>query len=140
MLGPPWSLILLGILFGVVLFGVRVPSVALSLLGSGLTKEERKLVSVAMPRGMAAGVLATLPMSAGVPGTEGLPVAVFACVFTTILVFAVGFPLARRGVPAVATEPSSVRMPAGAARPEDSVAVNVAPGGGAAAPGEDHKE
>jgi hypothetical protein len=44
---------------------------------------------------MAAGVLATLPVTRGVVGTEELPVLVFACVLTTILVFAVGFPLAK---------------------------------------------
>jgi hypothetical protein len=41
---------------------------------------------------MAAGVLAILPFQAGLTGTEGVPVMVFACVFTTILVFAAGFP------------------------------------------------
>ena len=96
MLGPPWSLIILGVLLGGVLFAARIPGVYAALLGSSLTPDEKKIAAVAMPRGMAAGVLATLPVSAGVPGTEGLPVAVFACVFTTILVFAVGFPTLRR--------------------------------------------
>jgi NhaP-type Na+/H+ or K+/H+ antiporter len=113
MLGPPWGFIALGLIFGLILFAVRVPVVKLALLGSGLSKPEQKLVAVSMPRGMAAGVLATLPVSAGVAGTEQLPVAVFACVFTTILVFAVGFPLVRSSVPAVAA-PGSIPVPAGA--------------------------
>jgi hypothetical protein len=92
---------------------------------------------------MAAGVLATLPVSAGVPGTQTLPVVVFACVFTTILAFAAGFPLARRRVAAVAPGASGVALPASAARPE--VAGTAAPGevvaGGGAATvgGEDEK-
>ena len=83
---------------------------------------------------VAAGVLATLPASAGVPGTQTLPIAVFACVFTTILAFAVGFPLARRGVAAGVAEAPAVALPAGAARPElaGTVAGEVIPGGGAA--------
>lgn len=96
MLGPPWSLILLGAVFGVGLFAARVPSVHAALVGSGMTSAEKSLIAVALPRGMAAGVLATLPASAGVPGTESLPVVVFACVFSTILIFAFGFPGARR--------------------------------------------
>jgi Na+:H+ antiporter len=96
MLGPPVSLIVLGVLFGGVLFLARVPAVYLSTLGSDLDEHQKKMAAVAMPRGMAAGVLATLPVSAHVPGTDNLPVIVFACVFTTVLVFAVGFPVVRR--------------------------------------------
>jgi cell volume regulation protein A len=99
MLGPPWLLILLGILIGGTLLVVRAPGVLVATAASGLSARQKKLVVVAMPRGMAAGVLATLPMAAGVPGTETLPVVAFAAVFTTIVVFAVGFPILR-GSPA----------------------------------------
>lgn len=96
MLGPPWGGVLLGILLGISLLIVRIPAVRLALIGSDLTKAERGLVNVAMPRGMAAGVLATLPVTRGVPGTDDFPVMVFTAVFVTILVFAVGFPLAKK--------------------------------------------
>jgi cell volume regulation protein A len=106
MLGPPWSLILLGVLIGVALLIVRAPAVTLSVLGRTFDADQKKLATVALPRGMAAGVLATLPWSAHVPNTEWLPVMVFATVFTTILLFAVGFPLVRRRLPpAPATVP-----------------------------------
>ena len=75
---------------------VRAPAVALSVMGSPFDANQKKLATVALPRGMAAGVLATLPWSAHVPNTEWLPVMVFATVFTTILLFAVGFPVVRR--------------------------------------------
>jgi hypothetical protein len=65
---------------------------------------------------MAAGVLATLPMAAGVPDTEGLPIAVFACVLTTIAIFAIGFPLTKRRL-APSEGFGVVPLPAGAARP-----------------------
>lgn len=136
MLGPPWSQIAFGALLGLALFAVRLPSVRLSLIKSGLTRDEERLVWTALPRGMAAGVLATVPLTAGVPGTEPLPVVVFACVLTTILIFAVGFPLARRRVPVEAAAPAStVPLPAGATRPEPAGADGVrevVPGGGAA--------
>lgn len=103
MLGPPWSLLLMGVLIGLVLFAARVPGSLLATLGSGLNPAQKKLIIVSMPRGMAAGVLATLPAAAGVPGTQELPPVVFACVLTTILVFAVGFPMARRGMPSSLT-------------------------------------
>ncbi|MBW2529132.1 MAG: cation:proton antiporter [Deltaproteobacteria bacterium] len=96
MLGPPWTLVLVGVGLGLVLLLVRVPAVFLGTLGSGLPPGARGLVTVALPRGMAAGVLAMLPVQAGLAGTEGLPVVVFAGVITTIAIFAVGFPVFRR--------------------------------------------
>jgi cell volume regulation protein A len=92
MLGPPWGLLLLGVVLGGVLLAARLPAVKLATVGSDFTPAQEKMIAVSMPRGMAAGVLATLPLARGVPGTDDLPVVVFACVFTTILVFAVGFP------------------------------------------------
>ncbi|MEZ4586135.1 MAG: cation:proton antiporter [Gemmatimonadales bacterium] len=102
MLGPPWSLVALGVVFGVVLLAARVPAVALALLGSKLPAGERQLVLVSMPRGMAAGVLATLPATAGVPETTNLPNIVFAAALVSIVIFAVGFPRARRASAAAA--------------------------------------
>jgi hypothetical protein len=68
---------------------------------------------------MAAGVLATLPVAAGVPGTSTLPVVVFASVFTTILVFAIGFPMLRTRQPArvVFSLPEIERMRDGTPKP-----------------------
>lgn len=105
MLGPPLGLIAFGILLGLLLFGARIPGVLAATLGTSFVPAEKRLIMVSLPRGMAAGVLATLPAAAGVPATEGLPTAVFAAVFTTILTFAVGFPWARRAL--VKAEPSS---------------------------------
>jgi cell volume regulation protein A len=70
MLGPPWGLIAFGVLLGFALFAARLPCVHLALVGGTLSRDEKSMVTVALPRGMAAGVLATLPVSAGVPGSE----------------------------------------------------------------------
>ena len=105
MLGPPWGGVILGVVLGIALFLLRIPAVSLALKGSGLSGSESGLVHVSMPRGMAAGVLATLPFTQGVPGTQELPVMVFTAVFVSILIFAVGFPLAKsRLAKAVASE------------------------------------
>lgn len=101
MLGPPWGLFALGIVLGPVLLAARLPAVRLVTAGPEFDGADRRLAAVAYPRGMAAGVLATLPAAMGIPGTQTLPALVFACVFATILIFAAGFPLARRGAPVV---------------------------------------
>jgi cell volume regulation protein A len=121
MLAPPWSLIATGVLFGGLLLVARIPAVRLSTLASGFTPAQKTMATIALPRGMAAGVLATLPMSAGVPGTEQLPVLVFAAVFTTILIFAVGFPMVKRRMPEGdrAADGEAVSLPAGAAIPSE---------------------
>ena len=95
MLGPPWSLVALGIVLGLTLLVARVPAVATALAGKSFSSAERRLIGVALPRGMAAGVLAMMPWQAGIPGTEQLPGIVFAAVVTTIVTFAIGFPLAK---------------------------------------------
>ena len=106
MLSPPWGLIALGIVLGLLLLVARVPAVHIATLGSGMSKAAKGVITVSMPRGMAAGVLAIMPAAAmrmteggevpALPGTDDLPVVVFAAVVTTILVFAVGFPVLRR--------------------------------------------
>lgn len=96
MLGPPWSLALAGALLAAVLLLARYPGSWLAMLKSPLDKVQRRLVFLTLPRGVAAGVLATMPVAAGIPETQQLPPVIFACVFGTILIFAAGFPLALR--------------------------------------------
>jgi cell volume regulation protein A len=96
MLGPPWTLMGLGAVLGVALLLSRYPAVRVAMSGKAFKSQERGLIWVALPRGMAAGVLAMMPHQAGVPATESLPTVVFAAVVTTILTFAIGFPLMKR--------------------------------------------
>ena len=118
MLGPPLGLLVLGVLLGLLVFGARIPGVLAATLATDFTPREKKIIMVSLPRGMAAGVLATLPAAAGVPGTDSLPTVVFAAVFTTILVFAVGFPLVRRSLPAPPLEqPETAAGPASLGQP-----------------------
>ncbi len=96
LLTPPWNGVMLGILLAIVLYVARLPAVRLAVIGSGFTRQDRSLIGFCLPRGMAAGVMATVPMAAGVVATEALPVVVFTCIVATIAIFAVGLPLAAR--------------------------------------------
>lgn len=114
-LTPPWSFLLAGVVVGVCLLVARVPAVQLVARGS-FTHPDRQLITCSFPRGMAAGVLATLPAQEGIPNTENLPSLVFSGVVTTIIIFAIGFRKIRSGAPAP-----------DAAQPESTVPTQAAP-------------
>ena len=112
MLGPPWGLMALGAGLGVLLVAARIPAVLIGTLGAGFGRAEKGLVTMFLPRGMAAGVLAILPAQQGMEGAGDMPVVVFATVLTTILLFTLGTSVLRRYLPAGrqemgATEPSA---------------------------------
>jgi cell volume regulation protein A len=78
------------------LMAIRVPAVLLSTRRMGLGKKEFWFLCAAIPRGLAAGVLATLPMQYGVPGAENLAPVIFAVIVLSVLVFAIGFSIVGR--------------------------------------------
>jgi cell volume regulation protein A len=78
------------------LVAMRVPAVLLSTRRLKLGKKEFWFLVAAIPRGLAAGVLATLPMQYGVPGAQNLAPAIFAVIVLSVLVFAVGFAIVGR--------------------------------------------
>jgi cell volume regulation protein A len=78
------------------LFLMRIPAVMLATRGQELGKRDSWFLRVSIPRGLAAGVLATLPMAYGVPGAETLAPSIFAVIVISILVFAVGFSIVGR--------------------------------------------
>jgi cell volume regulation protein A len=84
-------LITLGAAAAFFLLLFRFPAVALATRGLGLAKAERVLLNVSIPRGLAAGVLATLPFHYGIPGMENLAPVLFAVIVFSILVFSLGF-------------------------------------------------
>jgi cell volume regulation protein A len=100
--------LLLGGLLALVLLAARIPATWICTLRSGLRMDQVRLVAIALPRGMAAGVLSTMPFDRGVPGTERLSSVVFATVVASILLFAGGFRWIRASKSAeVATAPPS---------------------------------
>jgi len=107
---PPWKLAWLGAALGVALWVVRIPAVRIATLGGAFDRRERAVMGVSLPRGMAAGVMATVPAASGVSDTGGLETVVYACIIATIVIFAVGLPLAARRLairPQRATEPAT---------------------------------
>ncbi|MBM66406.1 MAG: hypothetical protein CMH55_09250 [Myxococcales bacterium] len=104
LLYPPWSLIILGVVLAAGLVAIRIPVIKIACRGEEWTPGKRALMTVSMPRGMAAGVLALVPWQAKIPGTQELPIIIFACVFATILVFAAGFPVAMKRMEAEAED------------------------------------
>lgn len=89
----PMDLTVIGLAAVAMLFlmAMRVPAVLLSTRRMGLGKKEFWFLCAAIPRGLAAGVLATLPTQYGVQGAENLAPAVFAVIVLSVLVFAIGF-------------------------------------------------
>ncbi|MGD0861896.1 MAG: cation:proton antiporter [Candidatus Limnocylindrales bacterium] len=116
MLGSPSLEMAFGAVLGGLLLVGRILAVRLATAGAGLTPTDRCIVSALLPRGLAAGVLAGLPVYAGVSGSAPIPSITYTAVLTTVLIFTVAFPLARRGegdLPADGTDHGSARDVAG---------------------------
>ncbi len=90
-------LIVLGAAAAVLLLLFRIPAVRISLRGTGLNPGQLRMVDVAIPRGIAAGVLSALPLQYGVAGAENLSPGVFSLIVFSIILFAVGFAIVKRG-------------------------------------------
>ena len=100
LLMPPWSGAALGAALAAILWIVRIPAVRVAVLGGDFDRAQRRVMEISLPRGLAAGVMATIPAAAGVPGTGDLATIVFACIIASIAIFAVGMPLASKRLPA----------------------------------------
>jgi potassium/hydrogen antiporter len=87
------ALAALAVLF---LLALRLPAVMLSTRGLALSRRDFWLLSVAVPRGLAAGVLATLPLHRGIPEMDALAPAIFALIVWSVLAFSIGFSIVGR--------------------------------------------
>ena len=61
-----------------------------SVLVRGFSKLDRKVTSVMIPRGLAAAVLATFPLSMGLPNAEAYPQIIFFVVITSVIITTIG--------------------------------------------------
>jgi cell volume regulation protein A len=84
-------IILVGALCAAVLQLVRIPAVLLVMLGAGLKLKQLQLIIYAIPRGIAAGVLASLPASRNIPGMENLAPGIYATIVFSILFFGMSY-------------------------------------------------
>lgn len=89
-------LIFIGAVLALVLAIARIPTVVISLWGGGFTRKQQSLVTIAIPRGLAAGVLSTMPLYMGVPNMQKLAPIIFSMIVFSILIFAGGFAIFNR--------------------------------------------
>lgn len=89
------TFIFFGVFLSFVFLGLRVIVVELSTFKSH-ARENKALMMVMLPRGLAAAVLASLPLTAGVSDAEAFPEIVFMVILTTILVCTLGTAILKR--------------------------------------------
>jgi len=90
-----FRLILLGAIPVLFLLAARIPAVQLATRGLGLSKKQFWMLTMAVPRGLAAGVLSAIPVRYGIAGPD-FPPAIFSLIVTSILVFCLGVALVGR--------------------------------------------
>ena len=89
------NLVFFGVFLAFIFFGVRGIAVKISTLKSHLNREQT-LMTIMLPRGLAAAVLASLPLTVGVPGSQAFPEIVFLVILTTIIICTVGIAILKR--------------------------------------------
>jgi potassium/hydrogen antiporter len=89
-----YVLVLFGLLLAFVFLGLRFAAVKLSFLKSA--KDSETLMTVMLPRGLAAAVLASLPFTSGVPNSQSFPEIAFIVIIVTIVICTVGVAVLRK--------------------------------------------
>jgi len=101
-------LILLGAVPVLLLLAARIPAVWLATLGLRLSRKQSWMLIIAVPRGLAAGVLSAIPVHYGIAGPD-FPPAIFSLIVTSILVFCLGVTLVGRMPDEAEPRPERVR-------------------------------
>jgi cell volume regulation protein A len=81
------------VIFGIVAaIGIYIGRIIItkSVLVRGFSKLDKRVTSVMIPRGLAAAVLATYPLSMGLPNAEAYPQIIFFVIFTSVLITTIG--------------------------------------------------
>jgi cell volume regulation protein A len=81
------------VIFGIVAaIGIYIGRIIItkSVLVRGFSKLDKRVTSVMIPRGLAAAVLATFPLSMGLPNAEAYPQIIFFVIFTSVLITTIG--------------------------------------------------
>ena len=100
--------ILLGIAATVAVFVLRLAMVR-AILTSKFSRLDKKVTQVMIPRGLAAAVLATMPLTMGLPHGEAYPQIVFFIILASVIVTTVGLGSAKKIAPPEAAEGGFVR-------------------------------
>jgi potassium/hydrogen antiporter len=83
------NIVLLGLVLSFIYLGLRFAVVKMSFLKSPF-QDSKSLITIMLPRGLAAAVLASLPFTSGVPGSEIFPEIAFIVIITTIVICTLG--------------------------------------------------
>ena len=91
------SIVILGLVLSFIYLGLRFFSVKMSFLKSSF-QDSKSLITIMLPRGLAAAVLASLPFASGVPGSEIFPQIAFIVIITTIVICTVGVAILKKKI------------------------------------------
>ncbi len=81
--------VLIGLVLSVSFLGIRFIVIKMATVKSEL-KNYETLMTVMFPRGLAAAVLASIPLTSGIPGSQVFPEIAFIVILTTIIVCTIG--------------------------------------------------
>lgn len=89
------GIILIGILITFIAFALRIPAVKIA-VGRSFSTKEAALMSVMIPKGLAAAVLASIPAQEGISGGELIRDVTYMVILSSIVVTSVIIPLLER--------------------------------------------
>jgi potassium/hydrogen antiporter len=92
-----FSIVILGLILSFIYLGLRFFTVKMTFLKSSF-QDSKSLITIMLPRGLAAAVLASLPFASGVPGSEIFPQIAFIVIVTTIVICTVGVAIFKRKI------------------------------------------
>lgn len=101
--------ILLGVVATVLIYAARVGMVR-AVLTKRFSRLDKKVTQVMMPRGLAAAVLATLPLTMGLPNAEAYPQIVFFIILSSVVITTMGLGSAKKIPPPEPREGGFVRI------------------------------
>ncbi len=81
--------VIFGVVAAIAIYVGRIV-ITKSVLVRGFSKLDKKVTSVMIPRGLAAAVLATYPLSMGLPNAEAYPQIIFFVVITSVIITTIG--------------------------------------------------
>ena len=81
--------VIFGIIAAIAIYIGRI-LITKTVLVRGFSKLDKKVTSVMIPRGLAAAVLATYPLSMGLPNAEAYPQIIFFVVITSVIITTLG--------------------------------------------------
>jgi len=81
--------VIFGVIAAIAIYVGRI-IITKTVLVRGFSKLDKKVTSVMIPRGLAAAVLATFPLSMGLPNAEAYPQIIFFIIITTVIITTIG--------------------------------------------------